>query len=71
IVAELRRKYAVAAAEVDHVDLYRRTVIGVATVASTVAQCIEVLDACERLVAAHPEIELLSVTRQLHSREDE
>jgi uncharacterized protein YlxP (DUF503 family) len=30
----------------------------------------DVLDRCERLVAARPEVELLSVRRRLHSDED-
>lgn len=71
IVAELHRRFTVAAAEVDQLDLYRRTTIGVATVASTVAHCVEVLDACERLVAGRPEIELLAARRTLHSDDDE
>jgi len=33
--------------------------------------CVEVLDACERLVAARPEVELLSARRRIHSEEDE
>jgi len=70
ILAELRRRYAVAAAEVGDQDLHRRTQLGVATVAAEAGQVGEVLDACERLVAAHQEIELLSVHRQLHSSAD-
>jgi uncharacterized protein len=66
VVAELQRKYAVAAAEVGFLDLHRRARVGVAVVASTAAHCGEVLDACERLVAARPEIELLTVRRDLH-----
>ncbi|GAC1443683.1 MAG: DUF503 domain-containing protein [Mycobacteriales bacterium] len=70
IVAELRRKHAVSAAEAGHLDLHRRALIGVAVVAPDVEHCIEVLDACERLVAARPEIDLLSAHRQLHGEED-
>ena len=70
IVAELQRRYAVAAAEVGHLDLYRRTRIGICTVASTAAHCVEVLDACERLVAGRPEVELLSARQQLHHDDD-
>jgi uncharacterized protein YlxP (DUF503 family) len=70
IVAELQRRYAVAAAEVGHLNLHRRTRIGVSIVASTAAHCVEVLDACERLVAARPEVELLSARRQLHHDDD-
>ena len=71
IVAELRRSFEVAAAEAGDLDLHRRALIGVAVVAPDAAHCTVVLDACERLVAARPEIELLSVRRRLHSEEDE
>ena len=60
IVAELRRRFEVAAAEAGHLDLHRRALVGVAVVAPDAAHCAEVLDACERLVAGRPEIELLS-----------
>jgi uncharacterized protein len=71
IVAELRRKFEVAAAEAGELDLHRRALIGVAVVAPDAAHCSQVLDACERLVAGRPEIELLSTRRRLHSEEDE
>jgi uncharacterized protein YlxP (DUF503 family) len=71
LVAELRRTYAVAAAEAGHLDLHRRAEIGVATVASTAGHCVEVLAAVERFVAARPELELLSARRQLVSADDE
>ena len=61
IVAELRRRFEVAAAEAGDLDLHRRALIGVAVVAVDAAHCGQVLDACERMVAARPEVELLSV----------
>ncbi|MFY4718537.1 DUF503 domain-containing protein [Streptomyces sp. LaBMicrA B280] len=70
IVAELQRKYAVSAAEVDHMDLHRRTIIGLAVVSGDTAHVTDVLDRCERLVAARPEVELLSVRRRLHGDDD-
>ncbi len=70
VVAELRRRYAVAAAEVGDTDLHRRAQVGVATVAGDAAQVGEVLDACERLLAQRPELTLLSVHRQLISSDD-
>ena len=71
LVAELRRKYDVSAAEAGHLDLHRRALVGVAVVAPDRAHCIEVLDACERLVAYRPELELLSARRQvLRSTDD-
>ncbi|HEX2497183.1 MAG: DUF503 domain-containing protein [Actinomycetes bacterium] len=71
IVTELRRRYSVAAAEVGHQDLYRRTALGVAVVSANAGHCREVLAACEREVAARPEIELLSVRQRLYHEEDE
>ena len=70
IVAELRRRFAVAAAEVGDPDLHRRAQVGVATVAGQPAQVTDVLDACERLLAERPEVTLLSTHRQLVSDTD-
>ncbi|MEU6227332.1 DUF503 domain-containing protein [Streptomyces sp. NPDC047042] len=70
IVAELQRKYAVSAAEVEHLDLHRRAGIGLAVVAGDTEHITDVLDQCERLVAARPEVELLSVRRRLHGEDD-
>jgi hypothetical protein len=71
VVAELRRKYEVSAAETGNMDLHRRAEIAVAVVGSTAEHCREVLDGCERLVAARPELELLSARQQLITQEDE
>ncbi len=71
IVAELRRRFSVAAGEVGDLDLYRRSEIGVAVVAADARQCGEVLDAAERLVAGRPEIELLAARRALYSSSDD
>jgi hypothetical protein len=71
LVAELRRCYpGIAVAETGHLDLHRRTEIGVAVVASTAGHCTDVLTACERLVAARPEVELLSARQRLRREED-
>jgi uncharacterized protein len=70
LVAELRRRFEVSVAEVDHLGLHRRAVIGVAVVATEPAHCTEVLDACEHLVAARPEVELLSARRALRGSDD-
>ena len=70
IVRELRARFEVAAAEVDHLDLHRRAGIGVAVVAADAAHVRDVLDGCERLVADRPEIELLSVRRALRGSDD-
>ena len=69
IVAALRR-YEVSAAEVGALDRHGRAEIGIAVVAAEPAHVREVLDTCERMLAARPEIELLSVRRQLHGDDD-
>lgn len=70
VVAALRRRYAVAAAEVGHLEVHRRALIGVAVVAADGVHVHEVLDVCERHVAAYPEFELLSAHRQLYRDDD-
>jgi hypothetical protein len=69
ILAALRR-FEVAAAEVGALDRYGRAEIGVATIAAEPGHVVELLDSCERLVAARPEIEMLSVKRQLHGDDE-
>ena len=71
IVAELRRRFDVSAAETGHLDLHRRVEIGVAVAAPDPGHCQEVLDACERLVAARPEVELLSARARIWDDEDD
>jgi uncharacterized protein YlxP (DUF503 family) len=71
IVAEVRRRFEVSVAEAGFQDLHRRALIGVAVVAADRSHCVEVVDACERLVAARPEIELLSARRRFIGEEDE
>lgn len=71
IVAELQRRFAASAAETGSLDLHRRAGIGVAVVAADRAHLVEVLDAAERLVAARPEIELLSARRDLRRSDDD
>ena len=71
VLAELRRRHDVAVAEVGHQDLHRRAVLGVALVSEQPAHCTEVLDSCERLVAARPELDLLSARRTMRHTDDD
>jgi uncharacterized protein len=71
LIAEVRRRFELSVAEVDHLDLHRRAGIGVATVSADHAHLVEVLDAVEQLVAYRPEVELLSVRRIVRSANDE
>jgi uncharacterized protein len=71
LVAELQRRFPGAAVgETGHLDLHRRAEIGVAVVAATAARAVEVLESCERLVAARPEIELIAARQRLFSEEE-
>ncbi|WP_184690472.1 DUF503 domain-containing protein [Saccharothrix tamanrassetensis] len=71
VVAELRRRFEVSAAEAGHLDLHRRALIGVAAVAADAEHVRDVLFACERLVAGRPELELLSARHRLVGPEDD
>ncbi len=70
ILAEVRRRFEVSVAEVDHLELHRRAGLGVAAVSPDRAHLTDVLDHVERLVAYRPEVELLSVRRTLRSSDD-
>jgi uncharacterized protein YlxP (DUF503 family) len=70
IVAELRRRFEVAAAEAGHVELHRRSLVGVSCVAADHGHVVDVLERCERFVAARPEIELLSARHRMLGPED-
>ena len=69
IIAELKR-LDVAVSEAGDNDLYRRALIGVATVAPDAGRCGDTLDRCERILDRHPEIEILSVGRRLYGDDD-
>lgn len=71
LVAELRRRYAVAVAETGHVDLFRRAEIGVAVVSGRPGHCREVLDTIDRWWDDRPEVELVAIRRRLASILDE
>lgn len=70
VVAELRRRLDVSAAETGSLDLHRRAEIAVSLVAPDHRHVHEVLDAAERLVAARPELELVSVRRRVLDDDD-
>jgi uncharacterized protein YlxP (DUF503 family) len=70
IVAELQRRFAVAAAEAGSLELHARSLIGVAVVAADRGHCVAVLDGCERLVAQRPEVQVLSARQRLLRGDD-
>lgn len=71
VVAELRRRFEVSAAEAGHLELHRRALIGVAVAAADADHVREVLEACERLVAGRPELELLAARHRLLGPDDD
>src|SRR3954452_25432704 len=70
IIADLRRHYDVSVAESGNLDLHRRAEVCGAIVAADARHCREVLDTCERFVAARRECELLSARRRLIGPDD-
>jgi uncharacterized protein YlxP (DUF503 family) len=71
VIAELRRRFDVSAAETGSQQLHRRAGVGLAVVSGDRTHVVDVLDAAERLVAARPEIELLSARRGLRRSDDD
>jgi uncharacterized protein YlxP (DUF503 family) len=65
IVNDLRRRFAVSAAETDSLDLYRRAGIGGSLVS------IDRAHAVERWMADRPEVEILVAHRHLASSADD
>ena len=63
IVEGARRRYQVAAAEVDHHDRWQRAGIGIAAVGASVGHVADVLDEVERFVWSRPDVEVLSCSR--------
>ena len=70
VIAELQRRFAVSAAETGAQELHRRACVGIAVVSADRGHVVDVLDAAERHVAARPELELLSVRRDLRRSTD-
>jgi len=70
IVAELRRRFDVSAAETGEQALHRRSEVSVALVTGDHAHATDVLAACERLLAGRPEIELLSTRTRVLDDDD-
>lgn len=64
IVDSARRRYGVAAAEVDHHDKWQRAALGFAAVSSKSHHAEEVIDEVERLVWSYPEVQVLSTERR-------
>lgn len=71
LLADLRRTTEASVAEVGDQELHRRAVVGVGVVAGGADRVTEVLDRAERLVAARPELTLLSARRRMRRSDDD
>lgn len=63
ILEGARRRYGVAAAEVDHQDQWHRAELGMAAVSGSQRHVTEVMDEVERFVWSHPEVQVLTSNR--------
>jgi len=63
ILDTARRRYGVAASEVDFHDLWQRAALGFSAVAPDSAHVEDVLDRVERFVWSHPEVSVVSSAR--------
>jgi uncharacterized protein len=70
IVEGLRKRHRVSASEVDHQDSWHLATIGVAAVAPSQTQLIEMLDDAQRFVWSFPEIEVLRVSQSWMEEEE-
>lgn len=64
------RRFSVAAAEVGHQDAWQRAALGMAAVSSSASHAQQVIDAVERFVWSFPEVEVISIQRDLMSPGD-
>ena len=69
LLARLRR-FEVSATEAGDPDRHRRALIGLAAASGDSGHIVTLLDRCERLVAADPEVELLSARRRMVGPQD-
>jgi len=58
-----RRRFGVAAAEVDHQQFWQRTSLGFAAVSSSQAHTTELIDEVSRFVWSFPEVQVLEEER--------
>jgi uncharacterized protein YlxP (DUF503 family) len=70
LVADVRRRFEVSVAETGHLERHRRAEVSVAVVSSTHAHVVDVLDHCERLIADHREVTVLSARQRVLDDDD-
>ncbi len=63
LISQLDQRSGMAASEVDHQDLWQRTVLGLAAVSGSSRHAAEMMDEAERLVWSRHGVEVLSFER--------
>lgn len=63
MVRNLDQMHGVAAAEVDHLDVWQRSLIGASVVGGSPSHVESVMDEVDRYVWSRPEIEVLEIRR--------
>ena len=69
LLSMLRQKFNVSASEVDHLDLWQRSTVGVSLVTDTQFHARKVLQEIGRHVDTHPGVELLDTQTEFISPE--
>ncbi|WP_157155971.1 MULTISPECIES: DUF503 domain-containing protein [unclassified Diaminobutyricimonas] len=70
LIAELRRRFQLAVAEAGHLDLHRRSLVGVSAVSADHAHLVLVFDEVERFVGGRQEVQVLSAGRGFARSDD-
>ncbi|HXF73622.1 MAG TPA: DUF503 domain-containing protein [Actinomycetota bacterium] len=68
--AQIRSRYNVSVAEVDHHDLWQRTTLAVSAVAAERYHARRVLHEVERFIERFPSVEIIDASLSLHAPED-
>ncbi|HVE92075.1 MAG TPA: DUF503 domain-containing protein [Actinomycetota bacterium] len=71
LIGGLQSKFKVAAAEVDHQDLWQRTTLGISCVSGTAFQVRKVLHEIERWVSTDDRVEILDHFTQVVGPDDD
>ncbi len=63
LLEQTRRRFGVSSAEVGHQEAWQRARLGFAVVASSAGHAEDVLDAVDRFVWSHPDVEVVDAAR--------
>lgn len=70
LTSDLRSKFNVAVAEVDHQDLWQRATLGVSTIAGEGYHLRRVMHEVERFVSREPAVDIIDTVTTIHSQDD-